>query len=546
MRQRPYSINDESTGCPAPGGEAAGDAGQAVISLVLILGFFLLGMLGFAVDLTNVWFHRQAELAAADAACQAGALDMLATSGGESLPNMGFTPGTASNCVNNPSATMCTYANFNGYNGAGLTPNSASNAVSWTFPSSLSGVTAGAGTFPFMQVTISENVKTYLMALMRGSYYQTVSVASTCGIAQVKGAAPMVVLNPTISGAFTYSGGGALDIVGGPSRGLQVNSSSATAVKWSASGMINQSAGGPNETGSDVGIVGGPTTIPSNGSSSGFNGGTTGSWKTSVLPVVDPFGTVPVPASVKNLTPSNTGNHVSHGVDGCPDQNNGCLEYGPGYYSAGISPPNDFMTVIFLPGIYYLNGSLSVGGSQTLRVAKPSGYQQTDGLMFYFLSGSLNLSGCSGCASSSIDNVNATDLTCDGSSPPSAVGMPATLFGNILYGQCTTNGTYWDSGGDTSDSRGSPGSRGLLVFQDHSNTTQPVFSGSGALSFSGALYFHSTGYGDILNLSGGSSSGTFVLGEIVTDQVNLSGSGVIKLALSPAPTTELSKVGVFN
>jgi hypothetical protein len=206
MRQRPYSLNDESTGCPAPGGEAAGDAGQAVISLVLILGFFLLGMLGFAVDLTNVWFHRQAELAAADAACQAGALDMLATSGGESLPNMGFTPGTASNCVNNPSATMCTYANFNGYNGAGLTPNSASNAVSWTFPSSLSGVTAGAGTFPFMQVTISENVKTYLMALMRGSYYQTVSVASTCGIAQVKGAAPMVVLNPTISGAFTYSG----------------------------------------------------------------------------------------------------------------------------------------------------------------------------------------------------------------------------------------------------------------------------------------------------------------------------------------------------
>jgi Flp pilus assembly protein TadG len=58
------------------------ESGQAAISLILILGLFLLGVFGLAVDFTNMWFHRQAATAAADAACQAGAMDMLATAGG--------------------------------------------------------------------------------------------------------------------------------------------------------------------------------------------------------------------------------------------------------------------------------------------------------------------------------------------------------------------------------------------------------------------------------------------------------------------------------
>jgi hypothetical protein len=50
----------------------------------------------------------------------------------------------------------------------------------------------------------------------------------------------------------------------------------------------------------------------------------------------------------------------------------------------------------------------------------------------------------------------------------------------------------------------------------------------------------------VLNISGAGTSGTYLLGEIVVDQVVLSGSGTIKLALSSANTTPLSKVGVFN
>ena len=532
-----------------------GDAGQAAISIILILGMFLLAVLGFGVDLTNIWFHRQAATAAADAACEAGAADMLAENGGLSLPSMGFTPGTASNCVSSSSATMCTYANLNGYNGKGISSGAASNSVAWAFPSTVTGVTPGSATYSFMTVTISENVKTYLESLLTASHYQNINVSSTCGVTLIKEAAPMVVLNPTISGAFTYSGGGALDIVGGPSRGLQVNSSSTTAISWSASGMIDLSKGGPNQTGSDAAIVGGPATVPTNGSSSGYSGGTTGNWKSGVLPVSDPFASVPVPASVKSQVPSTTtsGKWVAYGTDGCPDHSGStgnsaqaCQEFGPGYYPSGITPIYDYITVIFLPGVYYLNGSLNASGSNTLRMAKPSGYQQTDGVMFYFYSGSVNISGCSGCSASGVNNVNATDLTCDGSSPTSSLGMSSTLYGNVLYAQCTTNGTYWDSSADTTDSRGSPGSRGIFVFQDHANTTKPSLTGSGALTFSGALYFHSSGYADVLSLSGGSSSGTFILGEIITDQVNLSGSGVIKLALNPVATTSMAKVAVFN
>ena len=533
----------------------AEDAGQAVISLCLILGVFLIAMLGFAVDLTNIWFHRQAATAAADAACQAGALDMYAQAAGQTLNSTGFTPGAASDCVHSSSATMCFYAKQNGYSGTGLTAGAASNAVSWTFPSSVNGVTPGAGQYPFMVVKIAENVQTYLVSLLQGTHTLPVTVTSTCGIAEKLAPAPMVVLDPIHLGTFAYSGGGTLDIVGGPSRGLQVNSSNPLAVVWLPSGVIDLSAGGANLTGSDVGIVGGPTTAPPNG----YNGGTTGTWRTSVLPVPDPFMNVPVPASVQYITPATPtiGAWVAYGADGCPDHrsltgfpNQSCLEYGPGYYPYGITLQNNYSTAIFLPGVYYLNGPLTASGTNTLRVAKPPGYQPTDGVMFYFLNGSFNVSGCSGCTPggiNTIDNVAAADLTCDGSPPPAALGMPTSISGNVLYSMCAARGTYFEtSGNDSADVRGHPGSRGLLFFQDHANLAQPIFAGSGSLTFSGALYFHSTLYTDTLALSGGSSSGTYVLGEIVTDRVSLTGSGVIKLALSSSAITPLSKIGLFN
>lgn len=518
------------------------------MSLVLILSLFLLGVLGLAVDLTNMWFHRQAATAAADAACLAGAMDMLSTSAGVTPSAAGFTDGTASNCVSSPKATMCSYANDNGYNGKGLVSTAASNAVSWTFPSSVPGVTAGSGTYPFLQVTIAENVKTFFMGLLTHKAYQEVAVSTTCGIAQILSPAPMIVLAPSGT-SFTYSGGSGVTIVGGPARALQINSTTASAntspVDYSPSGVINTSQGGPNYTGSDVGVSASEAS-PQETTNIGFNGGTTGTWRENTLPIADPYSSVPVPASIKSETPADgtSGKSVAYETDGCPDHGgNGCMEMSPGYYPSGISL-DGWHTYIFDPGIYYLNGSLNAGGSSTMRMATLSTTKQTDGVMFYFLTGSLNISGCSGCSSSSINNVNSTALTCNGAAPNSDLGMASTLSGNVLWAQCTTKGTYVDSTDNPGDSTGSI--RGLMIFQDHGDSTNPSFSGSGALAFSGALYFHSTGYADDFEFSGASGVQSYVLGEIVTDKVTFSGSSAIKLLLNPTPSVELSKVGMFQ
>ncbi|MHB1793807.1 MAG: pilus assembly protein TadG-related protein [Acidobacteriaceae bacterium] len=541
-----------------------GETGQIMVSLLLMLSIFLLAMVGFAVDLTNLWFHRQAAQTAADSACQAGAMDMAALAAGMALPNMGFTPGTSANCSTG-AGTICFYANANGYNGAGLSPGSPSNSVAWSFPSSVPNVTTPPGTitsYPFLKVVVTENVKTHFLYTIHGTSYQQVAASCTCGTTQIPEAAPMIVLNTSASGAFTYSGGGNLTIVGGPQRALQVNSTSPTAIDCIPSGLIDTSHGGPKGTGSSVGISGGPSQAPTTCWGGGFNGGTTGGWTGGALPVGDPYAGVAAPASVKQISPLSTTNGIfvtkaasgKAGADGCPDPSNNCIELAPGYYPAGIST-DGWHTYIFLPGIYYLGGALKSGGSSTLRMATPCSptcssisstmAQQTDGLMFYFLAGSINISGCSGCSNSDLP-VPSTALTCDGSAPAAALNMPSTLNGNILVGQCTANGTYWDAGGDTTDSRGAPGSRGLLFYQDHGDAIQPQFTGSGALTFSGALYFHSAGYSDVLSLNGGASTGTFVLGQIVADQVSLTGSGAIKMALNPMPSTPLLKVGMLQ
>ncbi len=178
-------------------------------------------------------------------------MDLLGKAAGLTLNSAGFTPGTLGDCVSSPSATMCSYAAANGYNGAGLVSGAASNSVSWTFPPSVSGVTtppSSQAAYPFLKVSIAENVGTYFLAIVNSARYLTLNVSCTCGLVQSKVAAPMVVLSPTNSGSLYSSGNAALKIVGGPQRSVQVNSSSSTAVQWSSSGLLDLSSGGPYKT----------------------------------------------------------------------------------------------------------------------------------------------------------------------------------------------------------------------------------------------------------------------------------------------------------
>lgn len=529
------------------------EAGQAAIYLVLMLATMLIA-LGFGVDLANMWFQRQAVQTAADAGCQAGAMDLLSSVSGSTPSGMNFTAGTPSDCVHSPSASICKYAGFNGFPGSGYTANTAGSTVSWTFPSasSLAGVAAPSTlqtTTPFLKVTVAENVKTWFMNLV-GISYQPVAATCTCGLTPVKAAPPLVVLNPTASASLYEHGTASVAVIGGPQRSMEVNSNSPTAVSLGGGSGINFSQAGPSGTGGDIGIVGGPAVNPG-----GYNGGTTGSWLSPTTPLPDPYAGVPAPAQPAQCTQC-SGVSVAHYWDGCPDPN-GCTEYAPGYYPSGITVKG--VTAIFLPGLYYLGGFLNANSNSTLRnawtyhsttppVPPPSA---ADGVMFYLTNGAgISFSSNSG-SNTTLDSVPSSYLLCNsGQSLPSAV--PSTLTGNVLWAQCTVNGTYdnyANTGSHSPDTESTSGSRGLLVFLDH-NSTPPYTlgaGGGGTMAFAGSFYFHqASGYGDNFSLSGGSGAGTYVIGKIVADELSIGGNGAITMALSNDASVYLLKTGLFQ
>jgi len=82
---------------------------QALVFMVLALGLFLLGAGALSVDMSNLWFHRQAAQNAADAACTAGAMDLLWMPRA-APPSPGFVNGAAFNCSVGSTAAPCQYA----------------------------------------------------------------------------------------------------------------------------------------------------------------------------------------------------------------------------------------------------------------------------------------------------------------------------------------------------------------------------------------------------------------------------------------------------
>jgi hypothetical protein len=198
---------------------------------------------------------------------------------------------------------------------------------------------------------------------------------------------------------------------------------------------------------------------------------------------------------------------------------------------------------IFQPGIYYLNGNLSVGGSSTIRNAWIGTQPSTQGVLFYFLSGGPLFAGGSGAANSHISAVPSYYLNCSSPSTPS--GMPPSLSGNVIASQCSAGGTY--VGAPSSDSYSSSGLRGLLFFSAHANTYNAVLLGAGgSLNFTGGLYFHNSTYADAVEFDGAGNSSTFAVGNIVVDQLKLSGSGTINMGLTGTALPGSPSVGILQ
>ena len=209
-----------------------------MLLVVLVLSLFLLAGMAFAVDVSNIWFHRQVAQDAADAACTSGAMDMLAMAQGGSAPKPNFTPGTAIDCSSttpntDPAATPvpCWYASKNGYPSSGLVTNTPSNEVKVNFPASVPGYTNPptnlfSGSAPYIQVNVIDRVETFFMGLLSGKKTMDVGALATCGGQLASSPLPIVVLNPTLPDTLNLNGTPLVDIYGGPQRSIEVNSSS--------------------------------------------------------------------------------------------------------------------------------------------------------------------------------------------------------------------------------------------------------------------------------------------------------------------------------
>jgi hypothetical protein len=531
------------------------DTGQVTVFVAILFTLVLAAFAGFGVDMANLWFHRQSAQGAADSACLAGAVDLLANLGGGA--NGGFTPGTSFDCATATSAAPCVYAALNGYSSAGLIAAKTSNDVAVSFPGTVPGVwkpdvTVG-GSFPYLRVDVVDRVKVYFSALTTQSKTMDVRATAKCGLVLPTGPGAIMVLHPNLASAFSIQGSPDVVITGGPPRGVVVDSSNVAAVTIGGSAILDLSQGGPALTGSDIGITGGPGTPYLN-----FFPGATGHWVSPSVPVPDPLKTVPPPA-LPIAPASPNPRFAGYGVNGCPDPT-GCDEYAPGLYTTMLQIKN--ATAIFDPGIYYITaaGGLSLDSNSIVRPSTGVGSGAGDGsggTLFYLSSGTVTIGSNAGTPKNNgtVDTYNSSLVSCPGGWIPNPP-LPSTLQGNVLMAPCTTNGTY-----NTPPTPQGP-YRGMLFFQNRSNTGTAALAtlkGGGGLCLVGTEYFHNcpnsvTGtcsappldYQAIVSLQGNSGTNTRVIGTIIADQLQLGGSSGINMELNPDGTFHFVKVALLQ
>ncbi|MGO4212326.1 pilus assembly protein TadG-related protein, partial [Terriglobus sp. YAF25] len=218
--------------------------GQAVIIVALAMSIFLIGAVGLGIDGSHLYSQRQMAQTAADAAATAGMMSVFNstnTSGTAAFSTSGsFTCGTSD------AKTPCVYARNNGFGGT------ASDTVTIDYPGSSGapGVSLATG-YPVnvVRATVSRSVNTFLIGLI-GQSATTVSATATAAIVSVVAPVPILVTHPTKTSSLSLQGTPSIKICGGPSRSIQVNSTSTTAASTGGNSSIDLSHAGPADTSS--------------------------------------------------------------------------------------------------------------------------------------------------------------------------------------------------------------------------------------------------------------------------------------------------------
>jgi Flp pilus assembly protein TadG len=324
--------------CARPPLPARREKGQAILLLVVALSLFLIGALGLAVDGGQMYAHRQMAQTAADSAAEAGIMSIFGrTNATASFPFATGTPPASFTCSTTDGRTPCVYARRNGFGG------SASDTVAVSFPATVPGVTLSTDPAPAIRVSVSRTLNTGLIRFV-GPSTTSISAIAVAGIVFQITQVPLLITHPHLPSVL-QNGAALVQICGGPSVSVQVNSDSPIAVNLSKAFDLSHAGPADNGdctagTGGDFAVTGGPTTAPA-----GLQLGTTGHYNQPSAPQQDPYQDIPAPA----VPPA--GDKHTYSGPGCPVLE--CMLYSPGLFNGGIRVKNE--TALFKPGLYYMN-----------------------------------------------------------------------------------------------------------------------------------------------------------------------------------------------
>jgi len=504
------------------------EKGQAIILVLVALSIFLLGGVGLAIDASQLYAQRQMAQAAADGAAQAGIMSIYDNTNTAAYNNaFGALGDGPFNCTaGNAGLTPCAYTLRNGFG----TPN---DVVTVDFPTSAAGVTLSTkDPVSLIRVKITRNLSTGLIRFV-GPSTASITATATAAILAVVSPVPILVLHPTMSGSFQKNGGNTIQICGGPTRSIQVNSESATSISISGNGVVDLSKAGPKATtptscdgeGADFGDFGGPTTYPGV-----LTLGTDGSFIQPASPIQDvlidvPAPTAPLVIGIKTATilPGNcsfTNTPCAVGVADCPaTMPNNCTLYSPGLYTGGINPANKELS-LFKPGVYYLNGGgFHYTSNRVFRMAKgfPNDLVTGQGVVFYNTGN------------------GAQDFFEITSNSGQVQGV---TYGNQLLG-APESSIY----------------AGIAFFQDRTSVAHNHnLQGGGGISITGTIYLTNTEptmradplHYQSLSLQGNPGSATTITGQIIVDALSLGGTADITMHLSALSVLVVRKVALVR
>jgi len=151
--------------------------GQAIMLVVVGASLLLIGVLGFALDGGQMYAQRQMAQAAADAAAQAGIMSIMRGTNATSTYTFGTgaTPIASYTCTTTDGRTPCVYARNNGFG-------TASDTVTLSYPSSVTGVTLASVTVPAFEVTVQRTLQTGFVQFLKGAATTTITAKAISGI----------------------------------------------------------------------------------------------------------------------------------------------------------------------------------------------------------------------------------------------------------------------------------------------------------------------------------------------------------------------------